>query len=1244
MSTTLPLFWDLSSADKKKRIDASAKLVGTLQKFQAAFVPKPGAATGAAESDETSGEEEDGDEDGGRPHKTEDEVLIDALNAPDVAYSIRRLVRGLASPRESSRLGFAVALTELLSRITTVSSAQVLALVLDASRVSGSLSGQEERDLLLARLFGLAALVHSGLLLRTAPPLPHSATPPSTLAACTDALGALPELARAKSWLAEAAYRVLCAALDALAAASADLSWRDEAVRAVLEAEFGEAGGAWTPERVALALRAQRLWPEREAEWRRMWAPAIKHGNVLHSANLAALAKVLRESGVEDDEDVVKASGRTWKPQVHFVWDDILDELLPPKDSGRTPKGSFQEFFRIVVDESLFAGSASNERKYWGFVIFQRALSRVKAADLPMLFTKNFMRTWINHLSHFDRYLHSFAKQIATSILAAVQKDPALGFAFILQLTGVHGNQQFDKLTKTKTVESILTTMNAEGIASYIQHLLAQVDEDSSSAQPDIQVINARRAWIVEQFAALVRHGAIPKDDGWVQVILDWLVVHGIFIVKKKSPKSPFSAVCSLRIPAIVLPNANVQVQSPPSPPFSDGLREQCRERLLSCLADLTQLSVVTKTADDKTQKLTGAASDGEFWISRVLQTIQQLEQDTKHVKLAAEFDEDELEKLEQARKAIASLKKVQVQDDRKESARGAELLLQSFILLLYTEESPEQRDTAPLEVISCTDGASRLFPESPKKTKKHIEPAEDEKPEPEPIDVLVDTIIGCLEKGTAYMRAVSNHGFSLLSAAVKDSTVDLILAQLERRDPSELVADSDEEMDVDEDEDAEGGSEDDDADSSSSGDIDDSESEEGNEEENEELRKKITEALRANGIEAATGLSDDESEEDLDDDQMMAMDEQLAQIFKDRARGKGKEEGAQREATHFKNRVLDLLDVFIKRQPTSPLILRLLVPLLALTTSDEKQLSEKAAGLLKSRISKLKEVPTVLDAAEATAALEDLHIRARKVHAHDALAAISHCSLYVARALLHTGADAPVLAAYTASLVDFTERKASNLNANFFTEFVKRHPSAAWGMRSALLAAPGKAVNVYRQGQAYLLLQTLLNHLPPPEDGGLEEVATFTRELQEALHGVLSAACDADTAPAANLKESLKLALVGTRTTKRLAAKSEAAARVLAGTWDAALWEGLHGRLAAHPRFKSLGALLGMCKQVAQLAQAQASSEKKPTKRAEKEGGKVKEKAAKSKRKAEAEAEAGAVAPTVKKAKRRKSAAKDAE
>jgi len=106
---------------------------------------------------------------------------------------------------------------------------------------------------------------------------------------------------------------------------------------------------------------------------------------------------------------------------------------------------------------------------------------------------------------------------------------------------------------------------------------------------------------------------------------------------------------------------------------------------------------------------------------------------------------------------------------------------------------------------------------------------------------------------------------------------------QLERRDPSQLLEDEDEDM---------GDSEDDEEDDEES---DESKSDQSSEEEGSdddiddeeaalELRNKIEEALRVNGIEPATGDSDSEEEELMDDDQMMAIDEQLAQVFRSRA------------------------------------------------------------------------------------------------------------------------------------------------------------------------------------------------------------------------------------------------------------------------------------------------------------------------------------------------------------------------
>lgn len=61
----------------------------------------------------------------------------------------------------------------------------------------------------------------------------------------------------------------------------------------------------------------------------------------------------------------------------------------------------------------------------------------------------------------------------------------------------------------------------------------------------DIHGINARRAWIIDQLGYLIRNGSIPKKDSWIQSILDWFIVNGLFIIKKKSEKSPYRAVCA---------------------------------------------------------------------------------------------------------------------------------------------------------------------------------------------------------------------------------------------------------------------------------------------------------------------------------------------------------------------------------------------------------------------------------------------------------------------------------------------------------------------------------------------------------------------------------------------------------------------------------------------------------------------------------------------------------------------------
>lgn len=1143
MSTTLPLFWHLSSSSRKERIDASVKLIGALEQFQAQFVPKN-------IPDPISGSELEDDEDEENIAKSDG---LDAFNAQDVSYSIRRLVRGLASPRENSRLGFAVALTELLYRINTVTCSQIIALIIDGTKIQGSMTGQEERDVLFARLFGLNAVIQSGLLMRTGSldTSASSTAEASTLESYHQTIVELLALGERKSWLRESAWWTISLAIDALN--GSDVKWKENAADFTLLQLFVE-NQTWSPEKVALCLKLQDLYPDRD--WHKFLYPTFKSADLLNTGNLQLLARVLKESSVDKDDANPKAPTRSWNPQLHFVWDIILDQLIPSHDAAKQPKGSFQEFYRLIVDESLFSSTSSAERKYWGFQVFQKALTRCTQANMPMLFTKNFMRSWINHLSDHDRYLHKVARQAAAEVQAFVQSNPHLGFALILQLTGVNGNQQFDKLTKTKTVQSILTSMNSEGIKDYISYLFTQVNANEKS---DAQTIKTRRLWIVEQLGSLIRSGNIPKNDEWIQSILDWLVIHGLFVIKKKSGKSPFPAL-----------------STPPSPPFSDDLRQACRTRLLGCLGDLNAHTTVVKSGE-KSMKLPAAASDGELWVSKVLATIQALERDTKHVLSMNDPDEDALALRIKALVIVAQLKTAS-----EESAKGAQLLLLGTIIQQYCQE-PEETDYNALD--ACVDGATRMFADEGKGWKGRKSSVGSEDAALEPIDVLVDTIIGFLEKSTAYMRTISNQVFSLLSGSVRGTTIDLIIRQLEWREPAELMGYGDEDMeddDLEAEEELSNQPDTEESDVKSDGDDDDDD-----DDVDVELRNRIVEALQASGIDATSDDSDHE-EEFMDDEQMMVVDEQLAQVFRSRANEKksGRNVDAQREATHFKNRVLNLVDTFVKKQPSSPHIIRLISPLVDLivgTSRDERQLSDKAKGILRSRIGKYKELPFDADTDQVVTVLTDIHTRAQRAHSSDLLGTLNQCSIYLSKILLHLGAENSLLQIYRPSLVDFITRKNSALNTTFFQDFIRRCPTSAWSLREDLLDLSTRAVNSYRQYQAYQLMELIVNQLPAMvamDNNHQTEIMEFMTSLHKSLLMVTSSACEEESGlTSSQMKGLFKLGIVAIRHTQRINPT------LCQQIWQPDSWRILCGRLEAS-RFKSSSALQKMCKQLVGLAQ----------------------------------------------------------
>ena len=118
--------------------------------------------------------------------------------------------------------------------------------------------------------------------------------------------------------------------------------------------------------------------------------------------------------------------------------------------------------------------------------------------------------------------------------------------------------------------------------------------------------------------------------------------------------------------------------------------------------------------------------------------------------------------------------------ESRREAATGARLLLFSNLLLSYEPSKGDASGNDETELIEklaeCVETVDKVFspPNKQSKKKEKLEGKNDE--DTKPIDLLVDDLIGYLEKSSAFMRVVANRVFAAVCGEVKGSTVHLLL------------------------------------------------------------------------------------------------------------------------------------------------------------------------------------------------------------------------------------------------------------------------------------------------------------------------------------------------------------------------------------------------------------------------------------------------------------------------------------
>ena len=187
-------------------------------------------------------------------------------------------------------------------------------------------------------------------------------------------------------------------------------------------------------------------------------------------------------------------------------------------------------------------------------------------------------------------------------------------------------------------------------------------------------------------------------------------------------------------------------------------------------------------------------------------------------------------------------------------------------------------------------------------------------------------------------------------------------------------------------------------------------------------------------------------SDDNMNDEQMEALDEHLEKVFRERknlASKRTRNKDAKEAIVNFKRRVLELLDIYVKQQHTNPLSQDLLVPLLnAIRTTKNPLVSTKACDVVRNYTKPCKpnSLPMVTDPGRIIELLREIHQEASKDGSKAYGSACSQASLLLVKILVAQDREnlGVVESVYGETHLRFLKGPTvSQVKASFFTDWL---------------------------------------------------------------------------------------------------------------------------------------------------------------------------------------------------------------
>ncbi|KAK3609784.1 hypothetical protein CHS0354_022644 [Potamilus streckersoni] len=431
----------------------------------------------------------------------------------ELKYTVNRLVKGLASSRKWARLGFSVALCQVLRKLEEITVEDILQRIKENLKpIPSSQSKSEVGNILLGKAFAYLVLVQSGRITTED----------------TERLGevvkGLTDLRKTKSYLQQ-----LCVTGIVQILQQVDNSLFCKYVLPEIEAELKSGWVECSPDTLLLILQARKHHKRAVRKFlKEYWQDR----------------KVVSEKNYSFIGDVVKASA-VCHPLVHPVIDQLIDNVTS------NPKLDLLTFWDQVV-KPLFDESPS--RRQLGLYMFMRLLPSIKTPQQMEGVISPALSGYLFNAVHKkgDEGLTSAKVRETQGKLVDVVKmtsDPEMQMSVLRALIRRPSGPLFDMKTNSSTVSSIISHLCAEAAQKLSQELICVLDGHETWIK-DRKLGDELKRWAVTHLRVLATTGGAGSYD-WQLDLLKYMFCRAFFTATQATSDVPH---CGTMVTAMSLP------------------------------------------------------------------------------------------------------------------------------------------------------------------------------------------------------------------------------------------------------------------------------------------------------------------------------------------------------------------------------------------------------------------------------------------------------------------------------------------------------------------------------------------------------------------------------------------------------------------------------------------------------------------------------------------------------------------